>query len=355
MLLTGRIIDCLGARITAAVTLTFLGASGLVVAVTTTGFISMCIGLLLVGAASGAADVAINTAAGSAEQISSRPVITRSHGLFSASVVVSSLAAGISAAWGADLALSFGLVMAASVTVSGYLLFCFPALTTPISNVSMAGNRSLPAANAAGGIPVLGILLVGVLGALAFAGENAHQSWAAVFFEDEFGAGPALSATAPAVFAAVVAITRFSTSRLKPVHASRTLVFGSAAAGVGAAIVAAAPNLVMAIIGLSMAAAGTAVLYPTLLGIVSRSTDEATRGRATSLLTSISYLGFLFGPVYVGLWSEVAGLRAAIGAIAALSLALLILIPFVLRLRQSIAGPAQQLSAYQQKENDPSP
>ncbi len=43
--------------------------------------------------------------------------------------------------------------------------------------------------------------------ALAFAVEHAHQSWSALDLEDELGAGPAVAAAGPAVFAAVVAVT----------------------------------------------------------------------------------------------------------------------------------------------------
>jgi MFS family permease len=84
MLLTGRVIDRLGVRFTAAVALMGPGVSGLIVAYGAADFTSLCVGLLLVGAASGAADVAINAAAGAAEQTMTRPVITRSHGVFSA-------------------------------------------------------------------------------------------------------------------------------------------------------------------------------------------------------------------------------------------------------------------------------
>ncbi|XAS68607.1 MFS transporter [Micrococcaceae bacterium Sec5.7] len=342
MLLTGRIIDRFGVRITAAVTLILLGASGLIVALAATGFASLCFGLLLVGAASGAADVAINSAAGSAEKLASTPVITRSHGMFSAFVVVSSLVVGLLTALGTGTTFSFVLVVAASMIVSGYLLHASSAEVPSDRQRIRAetGDLRHRRADPASGVPVLAILLVGILGAMAFASENAHQSWAAVFFEDELGTGAALGSTAPAVFAAVVAITRFSTGGLQPAYATRTLVLGAAAASVGAAMLSAAPNVIVALIGLAVAAAGTAVLYPTLLGIVSRSTEEATRGRTTSLLTTISYLGFLLGPVYVGLWSEAAGLRAAMAAIAALCAVLLALTPVLLRIRRKLTDPS---------------
>ena len=66
----------------------------------------------------------------------------------------------------------------------------------------------------------------------------------------------------------------------------------------------------VALAGLVLAAAGTAALFPTLLSIVSRNVVESSCGRATSIVTVVSYLGFLLGPVYVGLWASATGLRA---------------------------------------------
>jgi MFS family permease len=171
-----------------------------------------------------------------------------------------------------------------------------------------------------------------VLGALAFASENAHQSWSAVFAHNELHSGTGLSAVAPAVFAGTVAITRFAIGGLKATHSHTVLLAGALAAALGAAVIAAAPGLFIAGLGLAVAAAGTAVLFPTLVGIVSRNVDEYHRGRATSVVTTVSYLGFLLGPVYVGLWADAAGLRGAMVAVAALGVGLFILTPALLRL-----------------------
>jgi MFS family permease len=90
--------------------------------------------------------------------------------------------------------------------------------------------------------------------------------------------------------------------------------------------------LLVAALGLVVAGAGTAVLFPTLLGIVSRNVEESRRGRATSVVTVVSYLGFLLGPVYVGVWADATDLRGAMVAVAALGGGLFILTGMLLRL-----------------------
>jgi MFS family permease len=179
---------------------------------------------------------------------------------------------------------------------------------------------------------ILPLLLIGVLGALAFASENARQSWSAIFAHDELHSGVGLSAVAPALFAGTVAITRFSIGGVKATRARTLLLAGALAAAAGGALIAAAPTLLIAGLGLAAAAAGTAVLFPTLLGVVSRNVDESRRGRVTSVVTTVSYLGFLAGPVYVGLSSDAVGLRGAMLAVAALAVGLFVLTPALLRL-----------------------
>jgi MFS family permease len=93
---------------------------------------------------------------------------------------------------------------------------------------------------------------------------------------------------------------------------------------------------------LTVAAAGTAVLFPTLLSAVARDVDDAYRGRATSAVTFVSYLGFLLGPVYVGAFADLSGLRAAMLAIAALGAALFDLTPVLLRPGAPASRPADR-------------
>ena len=74
--------------------------------------------MTLVGAASGAADVAANALAGLAEQRSGHRVITISHAVFSSFVVIGSLGTGALHATGADVLTVFATA-GALMTVAG--------------------------------------------------------------------------------------------------------------------------------------------------------------------------------------------------------------------------------------------
>jgi MFS family permease len=363
MLLVGRALDRWGLRVAAAV-IVALGALGSGLALAAHDLLTLSVGLAVVGAASGAADVAMNAVAGRAETLAGRPVITRCHGVFSSLVVASSLGSGVAAAAHLPLAVPFLAVTAISVLAGAAMLRALPPTTTtaptradtpPPTHDPLAHDPLVPpatprpadparSAGAAEGsgrvstvdgggsrVAVVGLVALGVLGALAFASENAHQSWAAVFARDELRAGPGLAAVAPAVFAGTVAVTRFAAGGLGAGRARLVLLAGALAAGGGALVIAVAPVLAVAAVGLVLAGVGTAVLFPTLVGIVSRTVAESHRGRATSIVTTVSYLGFLLGPVYVGACADAFGLRGAMVAVAALAAALFALAPVLLR------------------------
>ncbi|MFI6458312.1 MFS transporter [Streptosporangium amethystogenes] len=333
MLVTGRAVDRWGLRV-AALLLVTLGAVGTLVAVAGRDFWSLSAGLALLGASSGAADVAINAAAGSAERASGRPVITRAHGTFSALVVVGSLSAGLLGALGVPVVVPFLLVAVAATgaalsVVADARVAPVVAGAVPGYEVSRAGEGkgSRDAVGRSGGraVRLFPLLVVGGLGALAFAVENAHQSWGAVYLADVADAGPALASAGPAVFAAVVALTRFAAGALGSRYATTVLVSGAATAAAGTLLVSGAKSVPVVLLGLALAAAGTAVLFPTLMGVVTAQVGEAARGRATSVVATVAYLGFLTGPVYVGRWAEAIGLSGAMVAVAALAAALAVL------------------------------
>ena len=341
MLITGRALDRWGLRFAAAA-IVALGLAGLGVSMTAHGFVALCVGLAAVGLASGATDVAMNSIAGRAEQASGEAIIIRSGGVFSSFVVLASITTGLSSWISAPAFTPFLVVAVLSLVASASVLRSLapqgatnPARTTPWASEPNSGLglglrlRYAP------------LLLVGLLGALAFASENAHQSWGAVFLEDQLGAGPGFSAVGPAVFAGVVAVTRFALGRIQQGNERVILTLGSLAAATGALIIAASPAVPIAILGLIVAAAGTAALYPTLLSLVSRGVAEEYRGRATAIVTTVSYLGFLLGPVYVGIWSQAAGLRGAMVAVAALGVVLSALSIPLLHL-SGFAGPEKR-------------
>lgn len=325
MLVAGRAVDRWGLRTSAVATIA-LGGAGIVVGVAGRDLTSLAAAMALVGMTSGAADVAINTLAGRAERAAGRPVITRVHAVFSTFVVLASLGTGLLGSAGAPVVAPFAVVATLALAAA-------PLMARSMRDRSAAGaavpTSPEPAAAGRRGLPTRALVGFGLIGALAYASENAHQNWSAIFLTDALGAAEDLGAVAPAVFAAAVAVTRFAAGGIGVAHARTVLAVGSATAAVGAILIASAPGLMAGLVGLVAAAVGTAVLFPTVLAVVAARADEGSRGRATSVVTTVAYLGFVLGPVYVGFWSGAVGIRGAMLAVAGLGALLLVLTPSV--------------------------
>lgn len=298
MLGSGPLVDRWGQR-AAGTLLVALGVAGVLVAAAAQDLLTLSVGLTVLGAASGAADVAINSVAGSAQQASGRPVISRAHATFSAAVVVSSLGTGALSETGAPLQMPFVLLAAAAGTAAMVLIRTAspPAGGCPRTPHASGWRARAPVGH------LRPLLILGGLGALAFAVENGHQSWSALYLRDILAAGPATAAAGPAVFAAVVAITRLSTAGLGTRRPIVVILAGSTFAAAGTAAVGAAATVTAGLLGLGLAAAGTAVLFPTLLSVLATQVSDRARGTATSVVTALAYLGFLTGPAYVGFWT----------------------------------------------------
>ncbi|MET8988548.1 MFS transporter [Nonomuraea wenchangensis] len=332
MLVTGRLVDALGLRVAGAL-LALLGVMGVALSAASVNYAALCLGVLLVGAGSGAADVAINTLAATVEQRTGRPVVARSHAAFSATVAVSSLGAGALTGMAHSLLVNFAAGAVAVVTLG--LAVVAATRSAPAQNAVEPGGQQVPAhAGGVGRWAALGV--IGAIGALGFASENAYQSWSAVLLTDAFTASPALAAVAPAAFATTAALARFASAAITLRRPLVSLVAACVIATAGGALTASATTLPLALAGVIAASAGTSVLFPTLLSYGLRPVSDELRGRATSAISTVAYLGYLAGPAYFGLLAEATGVQKAFLGIAALTAVLLAAIPALPALKRSV-------------------
>lgn len=334
MLLTGRLVDRFGAR-TAGALLIALAIAGVLTASLARDLPSLAAGMAIVGATSGSADVAQNALAGLAEQRSGRRIITVSHGVFSSFVVMGSLGTGLLFATGAGVVSVFTAAAALMATAGAVVLVLGDRPHRPGPTRPGRPRERLRMA--------LPFVAVGLVGALGFAAENAHQSWSAIYLVDQLGAAPGLAAVAPATFAVFAALTRFAAGVLTRIRSTSLLVGGALVALLGTLLVAIAGNVPVAATGLALAAIGTSVLFPTLLSRATQDVPADRRGRATSAVTATAYLGFLLGPVYVGVLAGALGLRGAMVGVAVLVGVFPLLAPVVTRSPRAVDGPASHV------------
>jgi len=307
MRFTGYLIDRYGGRVLPAAVLLF-GVCGVLPALAGSP-VALGGALFLLGATSGATDVAINATGSAAEADTGKPLMNLAHGLFSIAVVVASLGTAALRATGAGALPVLGGIAVVIALIAAVLLA--PGSGGHIKQAAKEKTkRKLEPA----------LLVFGGLCALAYVVENAWQSWSAVHLDSTLSAAPALASSAPAVFAAAAATGRISGNvLLRRVKPARLLVAGGGIAALGSALAAVAGTPWLALVGIAIAGLGTSVCAPTIIGMAGAWAGPERRAGAISTVTTIAYLGFLLGPAAVGAASSVWSLPAALGGVAVLA------------------------------------
>lgn len=300
MALVGVFIDRFG-NVVVPVSLAVLAVT-VVLPSLANSLVALCIALLLVGAASGSADVAINAEVSAIEADTGARLMPLAHAMFSAGVIVGALASGLARQLGAG---RVGVLGGAAVV----LAVAAWANRHPPARVvaSRPAKRKLRKA----------LVAIGLVCAVAFVVEGALEGWSALFLERELDAPPAISALGPGGFAIGMVAGRLSAQRLHRYWSDAKLLAGGACLSIlGLLAVSASGLAALAIIAFVVAGAGVSFAAPTLFGAAGRTAPEAERGTAVATVTTLGYLGFLVGPAIVGGVAQAVGLRASFVVLA---------------------------------------
>ena len=261
------------------------------------------VGLLGVGALSGMLDVAINAAAVEWEAATGRRLLALLHAGFSGFFLVASISVGLARGGGAG---PMGVLLGLALVV---------ALAAPLNlmpRVAAPEYRRRPRLRLE---PFF--LMLGAFCALAFVVEGGMEAWSAEHLERTFGSSAAVGGLGPGSFAAAMlcgrALAHVIGHRLSD---HRLLMGGALLAAGGISVVSIAPTAVIAMAGFACAGLGVAVAAPTLFGVAGREASDQAKGSALATVTTVAYLGFLFGAPIVGWISGVSSLRFGMGFMA---------------------------------------
>jgi MFS family permease len=154
---------------------------------------------------------------------------------------------------------------------------------------------------------------MGAIGCLAFVIEASAGSWSAVHIERTLGANPAVSGWGPGIVGLSMIVGRLAWQRRSGrANEFVVLAIGMVGTTVGIVVAATAQTPAVAITGFGIAGLGMAVVGPVVYGFAGRTTDDAQRGRAIAIVTTISYVGLLAGPALIGVLADATSLRTAL-------------------------------------------
>jgi MFS family permease len=151
-----------------------------------------------------------------------------------------------------------------------------------------------------------------VLGIVAFCGmliEGTMFDWSGVYFENIVKAPHSLVPLGFAGFMVMMASGRFFADRAISRWGRRLVIqVCGILAGIGLLIAVVLPNIVVTTIAFMIVGLGVSSIVPTIYSVAGQKTKIST-GLALTVVSSISFLGFLLGPPIIGYISNATNLR----------------------------------------------
>nr|MBA3611016.1 MFS transporter [Rubrobacter sp.] len=258
--------------------------------------------LMVLYAASGLYDVGINAAAVDLERTAGRRLMAFFHAAFSAGGVAGALSAGALL----QAVVSYRYVYLAVLAPLGAVLLAvavsrFPTPERPPEEAVATGGRDLRRS-----VPLLLVAAIATLGLLS---EGEMEHWSGVYLRSSLELPALLGASGVAVFFGAMAVGRFGAAFVIARFGDRRTLLGAGLATAGGMTLSLAtrePFVVVAgflVVGLALSA-----VVPIAFSVAG-DLAPGRAGAAISFITTLSYGGFLLGPVIVGGLAELVGLR----------------------------------------------
>lgn len=282
--------------------------------------LTLALTVIGVGATAGTLDVLMNARLSAIEAARRMPLMNLAHGLYSFTYAFAALATGAAREAG------FGPapVFAAAALV---MLALVPLALERDARIEGLGGR-----DATG--PGIGVVpyIAGAVILIGFLAEHSAESWSALHIERTLGGSAAEGALGPALLGLTMGVGRMFGQALVARIPERRLMRGALmVAASGAAIAGLAPVPLVAYLGFAVLGLGASLLVPTGFALIGRLAAPEARARAIARAAALGYMGFFFGPAIIGIVAELAGLRAAFGAVSLVLLSGLIALALLAR------------------------
>ena len=317
MALSGLLVARLGSR--KVILFATLGYACVLCGIAASGSVAaLAVCLFFFGAMANMLNIAINTQAVFLERQYGRPIMASFHGMWS----LGGFAGGV-----------LGTVFAAS----GLPLGCHYATVLALSAANSLANRRYLVREdraAAGAGDEKGfrfadieglIVLLGVTGFCGMFCEGTVYDWSSVYFSSVVRPSDALIRAGYIAGMAAMTCGRFLADRFVARFGSSAVLRACGGLIVAGLLLATAlPRLVPATLGFLLVGAGISSTVPICYSMAGRHSSMKV-STAITLVSSISFIGFLVGPPVIGLVAEMSGLRLSLAMASVFGLAIALL------------------------------
>ncbi len=289
------------------------------------GHVSLFVCLLFFGFADNMLNIALNSQAVGVETLYGRSIMATFHGMWSLGGVIGGVVGAILAPLGIAPFPHFCLIALLAVTVLASLRSWTLPREVRVGHKAEQTRR-----------PVRFDVYLAALGVIAFgsmATEGAMYDWSSVYFAQVVQPGESLVRVGYVACMSAMVLGRLMADGLINRHGvTPVLQLSGLCISGGMALSLAWPDLGCAAAGFALVGFGMASIVPICYSLAGKSSRVPPQV-GISLVSSISFFGFLACPPAVGFLSHLAGLRWALSPIVAVGLLIALAAPLLRRLR----------------------
>ena len=267
--------------------------------------------LFVTGMFTGVMDVAMNAQAVLVEEKYKRPIMSSFHAVFSGGMMIGAGVGALFTKWETPLFQHFLIIALVAILFALWSSFNLLKDAPTSTDSTEEGGFKLPSRALWG---------MGIIAFCCMLGEGAMADWSTIYMQNIAMADPALAPIGLGAFSTAMMVGRiFGDKGRAVIGDGKLMIINSLIALSGVVLLILFPVPMMVIAGLFLVGLGLSVIVP-----IAYSTAGAAEGLAPgvgiSMVTTIGYSGFLFGPPIIGFIADWQSLRIAMFFVAFLFL-----------------------------------
>lgn len=270
--------------------------------------LSISIILFLFGIIGNFANIAMNTQGLSVQHQLKKPILSGLHAMWSLGAFLAAAITGWTMSAGWSMEMHFGVISIAAAVVA--LFFSF----------SLIKDAAVEHPQKVFALPNRGLLLMGFICFCVAMSEGAMADWSSLYYRQVVHELSKVSTLGYTAFALCMALGRFFGDRFLQAFGYSTVLKLNGilvCIGMSLALMINSPGAV--IIGFALVGLGVSSVIPIVYMLSAKSKSMAPSA-AIAAVSSIGFMGFLFGPPIIGFIAQETGLRLALSIVAFLGM-----------------------------------
>ena len=283
---------------------------------------TLIISLITFGFFGNFCNISINTQAVTVENAYNKPIMASFHGGWSL--------AGLTGASIGLLMSSLHLEPAYHFSIIGILVLITLIINKPFLQPDPKKEKSPEEiATKKKNKPETFLFLLGIVAFCGMAAEGAMADWSGLYLIDVVGTPKHLAPIGLAAYMITMASGRFLIDKsIQKWGRKKVLQAGGTLIAIGLFTAVAFPNFITTIIAFMIIGFGTAGIVPTIYSVAGQRTKIPT-SIALTIVSSVSFLGFLMGPPLIGYISSVTNLRYSYALVGLFGICIVVLVSII--------------------------